>query len=716
MQQRLAGLFLAFLALTLFGLGAPRARADVASPHAAITLIAETRGAAPGSTLWVAVVQTLDKGWHTYWRNPGDAGEPTTIRWTLPAGWRAGDIAWPAPNRLPVGPIMNYGYEGKVVLAVPIEVPQGARPGEAAKLAATVDYLVCAEVCVPGSATVDLTVPVVAGVPAADPIGGPEIAAALASSPKPSGLTARFQVAGPRLSLAITGDPLAGATARGAYFYPYAETLIDYGKPETIDRGRRGLTLAMTPGEAFAKGAAPGSVAGVLAVDGRAYEVTATPGPPLEGSGGLGPPPAEAGAAAGLGLALAGAFLGGLILNLMPCVFPILSIKAAALAGHAGETARARAHALAFLGGVLASFLGLALALEGAKTAGAAVGWGFQLQSPIVVALLGLVMLAAALNLSGLFEVGTSAQGLGAGLASRGGLIGSTFTGVLAVVVAAPCTAPFMGPALGFALTQSGPAAAAVFLALGLGFAAPFTLLSLSPPLIRALPRPGPWMDLLRKTLAFPMYGAAAWLAWVLAQQTGPEGLARMLAAAVVLAFAAWLFGLGQRRAALGRDAGAIGLEGGAAAALAAAVALAAVGMEPAGGGAARASPAPAPAGGIASQPWSPDRLAALRAAHTPVLVNFTAAWCVTCQVNERVVFSTGEVARAFKRAGAVYLVADWTRRDGAIAQALSDQGRIGVPLYLVYGVDGGPPKVLPQLLTPSMVAQAVDRAATPGG
>jgi thiol:disulfide interchange protein DsbD len=265
-----------------------------------------------------------------------------------------------------------------------------------------------------------------------------------------------------------------------------------------------------------------------------------------------------------------------------------------------------------------------------------------------------------------------------------------------------------MGPALGFALTQPAPVAVSVFLALGLGFAAPFTLLSLSPSLIRALPRPGPWMDLFRKALAFPMLGAAAWLVWVLAQQTGPAGLARMLAAAVVLALAAWLFGLGQRRAAMGRDAGAIGLEGGAAVALVAAVALAAAGMAPEESGAARAAPAPT---GVVAQAWSPDRLAALRAAHTPVLVNFTAAWCVTCQVNERVVFSTGEVARAFRRAGAVYLVADWTRRDAAIARALGDQGRIGVPLYLVYGTGGGSPKVLPQLLTPSVVAQALDAA-----
>jgi thiol:disulfide interchange protein DsbD len=712
-MQRLVGLFLGILALALASLagGHARASAAVASPHAVTSLAAQTSGVAPGSTVWVAVVQQLDKGWHTYWRNPGDAGEPTAIRWTLPAGWRAGDIAWPAPQRLPVGPIMNYGYDGKVVLPVPIEVPANAKAGSQATLSATVEYLVCAEVCVPGSATVDLTVPVVAGTPPVDPAAGPEIAATLASAPKPSGLSARFQVAGPRLSLAIVGAPLVAAAAHDAYFYPYGETLIDHGKPETIDRGPRGLTLAMTAGEAFAKGAAPSQVTGVLALDGKAYEVSATSGPPPEGSGGLGPPArAGAGVAVGaLALAVGGAFVGGLILNLMPCVFPILSIKAVALAGHAGETARARRHGLAFLGGVVVSFLGLALALQAARATGEAVGWGFQLQSPVAVALLGLVMLAAALNLSGLFEIGTSAQGLGAGLASRGDLVGSAFTGVLAVVVAAPCTAPFMGPALGFALTEPAPVALTVFLALGLGFAAPFTLLSLSPALVRALPRPGPWMDVLRKTLAFPMYGAAAWLAWVLAQQAGPEGLARLLAAAVLLAFAAWLFGMGQRRSAVGRDARAIGLEGGAAACVAVAVALAAVGMSPADGGAAHAAPAPA---GLPTQPWSPERLTALRASRTPVLVNFTAAWCVTCQVNERVVFSAGEVAQAFRHAGAVYLVADWTRRDGAIAQALSEQGRIGVPLYLVYGADGGPPRVLPQLLTPALVAQALDHAA----
>ena len=707
--------FIASILVALAVIGGPLGvhAAPVTSPHATTQLVAETSGAAPGSTLWVAVVQILEKGWHTYWRNPGDAGAATAIGWTLPTGWRSGDISWPTPKRLPVGPIMNYGYEGKVVLPVPVQVPQTAKPGETVQLTAAVDYLVCAEVCVPGSATVSLTIPVVAGTPAAEPVFGPLIADTLAQAPKPSGLVATFEAKAPQLKLAIVGAPLAGAAAADAYFYPYDETLIDHAKPQSIDRGARGLTVTMTAGGAFAKGAAPATAAGVLTLDGKAYEVTAKPGPPPAGAGGLGAPSATAASpASGLVLAIGGAFLGGLILNLMPCVFPILSMKAAALAGHAGEPGLARAQALAFLGGVLVSFLGLAGALVAARAAGAAVGWGFQLQSPLAVALLGLVMLAAALNLSGLFEIGTSAQGLGSGLASRGDLLGSVFTGVLAVVVAAPCTAPFMGPALGFALTQSTPAALSVFLGLGLGFAAPFTLLSLTPALIRRLPKPGPWMDLFKKALAFPMYAGAAWLVWVLAQQTGPDGLARLMAAMLALAFGAWLFGLGQRRGAMGRDGGVIGLSTGAAISLAGAIALVAVGAygPPAGAtGAAKVS-----AGDLPSQPWSVETLATLRAAHRPVLVNFTAAWCVTCQVNERVVFNTSEVAVAFKKAGAAYLVADWTNRDGAIAKALSDQGRIGVPLYLLYGSNGGEPEVLPQLLTPALVAGALDRAAKP--
>jgi thiol:disulfide interchange protein DsbD len=320
------------------------------------------------------------------------------------------------------------------------------------------------------------------------------------------------------------------------------------------------------------------------------------------------------------------------------------------------------------------------------------------------VALLCLVMLAAALNLSGLFEIGVSAQGFGSGWVAQGRLLGSLLTGALAVVVAAPCTAPFMGPALGFALTQSPGAALAVFASLAVGFAAPYTALALTPSLARRLPKPGPWMDTLKKVLAFPMYGAAAWLLWVLSQQTGPLGLARLLAAAVALAFCAWLFGIGQRKRANSGRSRWTTL--GAAASLA--LALAFVGFGPFEPPPAAATPTAAP-GNLRSTPYSSERLAALRAAGTPVLVNFTAAWCVTCQVNERLAFSTAEVAKAMKSAGAVYMVADWTNRGPAIAQALAAEGRIGVPLYLYYPPGAAQPTTLPQLLTPAIVAGALN-------
>ena len=705
---------LAAIALVFAAIAGPTLAAPVASPHLNTELVAESAGAAPGSTVYVAVVQNIDKGWHTYWRNPGDAGEATTLKWTLPAGWRAGDIVWPAPKALPLGPIMNYGYEGRSVLAVPVQIPADARPGTTAALKVGVDYLVCADVCVPGSATASLTLPVVAGAPAADPHWGKVIADALAAAPKPAGLTATFQKVGAVLKIAVTGAPLAGADAADAYFYPYDDKLIDHAKPQVIERGPQGLTLTLTPGVDFSPtGAVPKTADGVLALDGKAYEISATPGPPPVGAAGLGAPKPGSkpggGGGGGMGLlaAVAFAFVGGLILNLMPCVFPVLSMKAASLAGHGEESGKARAQGIAFLIGVLATFLALAGVLIAARAAGAAIGWGFQLQSPLVVAGLGLVMLAAALNLSGLYEIGTSAQGIGAGLASRGDLVGSAFTGVLAVVVAAPCTAPFMGPALGFALTQPPVVALAVFLALGLGFAAPFTLLAFSPALMRRLPRPGAWMDGFKKVLAFPMYAAAAWLVWVLAQQSGPEGLARMLAAAVILALAAWLFGVGQRRAAQG-SGGRVAL-GLAAVSLALCVGVVASGRyaTPTAPGA----PVVAEAGALPSQPFSPETLASLRAAGKPVLVNFTAAWCVTCQVNERLAFSSAQVADAFKRSGATYLVADWTNRDAVIAKALADQGRIGVPLYLLYAPGAAAPKVLPQLLTPAIVAGALDGA-----
>ncbi len=692
----------------------PAAAAPVDTGHLEAELVVQERGAVPGGTVYVALRQTIDKGWHTYWRNPGDSGEPTTIKWTLPAGWQAGDIVWPTPARMPIGPLLNYGYSGEVLLPVPIQVPATATVGSTATLKADVTFLVCELTCVPEYASLTLTVPVVAAAPGANPGWGDKVAATLAAAPRAAGLAAVYAVEGDVVRLAVTGGPLKGADLSRAYFFPFDATVLDHAKPQPIERGAQGLTLSLPAGVAVSAGQTPPTLAGVLSLGDRAFEVSATAGTIPAGAvgGGILPPapiddhgPAP-GAAIGLPLALAFAFLGGLILNLMPCVFPVLSMKAAALAAHAHDAAAARRQGIAYLLGVLTTFLALAGALIALKAAGQAIGWGFQLQSPAMVAALALVMLLVALNLSGVFEAGSSLQGAGAGAASRTGLTGSFLTGVLAVVVAAPCTAPFMASAMGYALTQDAWLSLPVFAALGLGLAAPFVALSFAPPLLRHMPRPGPWMETLRHVLAFPMYGAVAWLVWVLAQQTGPAGLALALAAGVLAAFAAWLWGLAQRRppAPVLRGLAAV---------LAVGV-IAVTGLlameAPAPAGAAQAS---GEAAEVPSEPWSPDRVAALRAEGRPLLVNFTAAWCVTCKVNERTSLSTRTVADALARNNAVYLKADWTRRDAVIAAALAEHGRAGVPLYLVYGVGGSEPVILPQLLSEGMVAQALDKAAS---
>jgi thiol:disulfide interchange protein DsbD len=705
MVRYLAGL-LAALALAI-----PAHAAPVDTGHLVADLAAERQGIAPGETIHVVLSQTIDKGWHTYWRNSGDSGEATRIAWTLPAGWTAGDFVWAPPHRLPVGPLVNYGYSGTVLLPMALTAPKAAKAGETVTLKAAASFLVCEEICVPEDAVLTLELPVTAGPAPADPKWGPRIAAALAAAPRPAALTAAFQPGPAGVALGIAGAPLRGVDAAGAYFFPFDGTVIDHAKPQAIERGPDGLTLTLPSGYAFQGGAAgPDALQGVLEVGGRVFEIAAAKGPLPAGTAGLGPPAARPAAPAGpgLGLPLAVIFavLGGLILNLMPCVFPILAMKAASLAGHAHERAAARAQGLAFGAGVIVTFLALAGGLIALQAAGAAVGWGFQLQSPPVVAVLTLLMLAVALNLSGVFEVGTSLQGLGSGAASRGGLTGAVLTGALAVVVAAPCTAPFMAPALGWALTQSPVAALTVFLGLGLGFAAPFVAVAFAPGVLARLPRPGPWMVAFRKALAFPMYAAAAWLVWVLTVQAGEMALARVLAAAVLLALAAWLAGAAQARQALGTRAAGLGVP----AALLAAAAVAAAVWPPY-----AAAPAPGEASGetaeVPYKPWSPEAVAAARAEGKVVLVNFTAAWCVTCQVNERVAFSRKGVAEAMARTGTVYLKADWTRKDAVIAAELARHGRAGVPLYLVYGKDGRDGVILPQILTETMVVQALDRA-----
>ena len=699
--------------------------APVKTQHVEAELLSQTTGAAPGSTLYVALRQKIMPGWHTYWRNPGDAGQATSLTWTLPAGWSAGDIVWPTPERFMAGPLMNYVFSDEVYLPVPITVPADAKPGQIVTLRAAADWLVCKDVCVPEDATLTLDVPVTAA-PTTSPIAGKAITDALAAAPKPAGLKATFSANSTAVTLAITGAAVKGQDVAHAYFYPYNGAVLDQPKAQSAARGPDGLTMTLAPGYDFQHGKPPATLDGVIYLDPtHAYEVSATPGAPLAGAAGTTPPvvttdvgkggaattnPGDKTDTLGLPAAIALALLGGMILNLMPCVFPVLSMKAAALARHVEAPARARAEGVAFLVGCVATFIVLAAVLIAAQKAGQSVGWGFQLQSPGMVAALCLIMLAVGLNLSGVFEIGLSAQGVGQGLASRSDMIGAFFTGVLAVVVAAPCTAPLMAPAIGWALVQPPVAALCVFAALGVGLALPFTAVSFVPALFKLLPRPGAWMEVFRNVLAFPMYGAAAWLAWVFVLEAGDAALPFLFAAAVVLGLAAFLWGLSQhgQRVWLSRVLALV--------ALIAVVPLSVAGAKMSAAPAAGAATATAgPVAGVPTEPWSPDKVASLRASGKPVFVDFTAAWCVTCQVNERTALATKEVADAFQKTGAIYLKADWTNRNPEIAKTLAAVGRSGVPLYLLYDAGGtGDPKILPQLLTSGGVVEALNAAAKP--
>ena len=699
----------------------------VKTAHLEAQLVAQTQAATPGATIYLAVRQKIAPGWHTYWRNPGDAGEATSLKWTLPPGWRAGEFVWPTPSLVMTGPLASYVYEDAVYLPVPVEVPASAKAGAPVTLKARAEFLVCKDICVPEGADLSITLPIAAGSSALDPKHGQAVSDTLAKAPKAAGLEGRFQAKAGAVVLSVTGAVLKGAKPSHAFFFPFDGSAIEHAKPERVQVGPNGVTFTLAPGFSFQHGA-PKELAGVVALDANhAFEVAATPGAPLPGAAGANPPVASTplgghaetggsgvagkGGLAALAVAVGGALVGGLILNLMPCVFPVLAMKAAALARHVDNPAHARAEGLAFTAGVLATFVGLAALLLAAKAAGQSVGWGFQLQSPAVVAVLCLIMLLAALNLSGLFEAGVSLQGAGGALASKGGMAGSFFTGVLAVVVAAPCTAPFMAPAIGWAVTQPPAASLLVFAFLGLGLALPFTVVAFVPGLFKALPKPGAWMEGLRKFLAFPMYGTAAWLAWVFVLQAGDQALPWLFAAALAVAFGAWMWGVAQRREAMSTG-GLLAPRLAAAVAVLLAVPAVVQGASlsaptaPAAG-----SPAAATAGGaLPIEAWSPARVAELQAQGRPVFVDFTAAWCVTCQVNEKTALAGKGVSDAFTRTNAVYLKADWTKRDPVIAEALSAQGRSGVPLYLVYGA-APQPQVLPQLLTEGAVVSALDAA-----
>jgi thiol:disulfide interchange protein DsbD len=715
LRSWIPGVLLAWTA-TLAGLLADSpAGAAVPAANVCARLISEARGIVPGAPFWVGLEFDIKPGWHTYWRNPGDSGKPTSLAWTLPEGFTAGPILWTTPHRFELPPLVNFGFAGHALHLVRIEAPATLRPGTSVELHATASWLVCADVCIPESTSLVLKLPVAAEA-GIDSAQAAIFAAARRELPvaAPAATEARLQDGQLVLSLgAAWGERLAHITA--LEFFPYDDGAIDYGAPQRLTRTGTGLELAIKAGDSPGT---DGVVRGLLlaheqdggsavAVPLEISATLATPATPVTPAAGVAAPTSGA-ATPGFAMLLLLSVGGGLILNLMPCVFPVLSIKAIGLVEQARRhPAAVRTKGLVFAAGVISSMLALAVVLLALRAGGEQIGWGFQLQSPLFVTLMVYLLLGVGLNLSGVFEVGGSLAGVGDGLTQGDSYRASYFTGVLTTLVATPCTAPFMAAAVGAALTQSTGSALAIFAALGAGLSLPYLCLSFAPWLRRALPRPGPWMDTLKQLFAFPMYASAAWLLWVLAQQT-PAGLAGALAGVVLVGLAAWAFqrsqrpGLGARRVAT-------------ATAVLALILAIALPVQVARTGAAIAAPTGATTGSAHTdadgwQAYDAAQVAALAGAGRPVLVNFTASWCLTCLVNERNAFADPAVEALFRAKGVALVKGDWTNRDPAITAALSAFGRAGVPLYVIYNATPGShePVVLPQLLSAGIVRDAL--------
>jgi thiol:disulfide interchange protein DsbD len=679
--------------------------ADVAHLHVQLTTLTGFLHR-PGSNR-AGLYFKLEPGWHIYWENPGDSGEPPHIRWTLPEGITAGPLQFPPPSRLPLGPLMDFGYAGEVIFPLELNVAGTAAIGPAI-LHAKVDWLVCREVCIPGKAELELDREV-----KDDLLGGlmpapPDSALWRAFKPWPGQLPSNdhavFQPTPTGFRLAV----ITGQRETQAEFFPEDEDVLDNPTPQAVTPTATGLVLDLKKDANLTS--SPARLKGVLELaGGRNYEIAATPGTVAA------PPAAPAFSFGALASTVFFAFLGGLLLNLMPCVFPVLFLKGLALVNSGTEERhKLRAHGLVYAVGILVSFWALVALLLGLRAAGATLGWGFQFQSPIFLGLMAALLFFLGLSLAGQFEIGLTLTSAGGSLAAKQGYAGSFFTGVLAVIVATPCTAPFMGAAVGYALAQPAAVTFAVFTALALGLAVPYVLLTLQPSWTRILPKPGAWMDILKQAVSVPIFGTVIWLTWVVAEAYGPNLLLALLCIFLLLAIAGWFLGRwpAQRWPTL-------------VAALLLLTALVACITSPR-----ELATAPAelmaqpssesPAARSVWQPWSADGVQHALAAGQPAFVDFTAGWCLSCQVNERVALSQPEVMQAFGARNVALFKADWTRGDPAITQELTALGRSGVPVYALYTPEQSAPSLLPQVLTPGIVLDAINKlptaAATPAG
>jgi thiol:disulfide interchange protein len=653
-------------------------------------LVSEVEAAQPGKPFKVALRLVHEPHWHTYWIHAG-TGYPTAISWTLPEGWSAGPIEWPTPIVIKDsrGTVVGNGYEGEILLPVTITPNANTPIGQPAKLVAKAEWLMCADACVPGEATLETTINVAAEARANSRWA--EKIAALPMPKAPEAWNIKAQRIGNEIHLLLTPRSDAAKPLTSPHFFA-EDGFIQYDQPQRVEPTGNGQKLVLPISESAE--ANTQRLVGVLSTQqpfaGLSINV------PIEQAAAVATAATSKTAnvpTQSLGALLALALLGGLILNLMPCVFPVLGIKILGFVNQAGaERSKVVMHGITFTLGVLASFWALAGVLAVLRAGGAELGWGFQLQSPPFVFGLAVVMLVFALSMSGVFEFGLSATGVGANLQAKSGYAGSFFTGVLATVVATPCSAPFLAPVLGAALALPTASSFALFTAIAIGLSAPYLLLSIFPQAVRMLPRPGAWMETFKQVMAFPLYATVVFLVWVLAGQTSENGLLMVLIGLTVVAMGIWWYGRftapGSKpvRTRIGWFGAALLITGG--------VAL--------------GWPRNPAANEIVWEAWSVERVAALRAQGRPIYVDFTARWCATCQTNKKLVFSSEEVLRAFREKNVATLKADWTNRDPKITAELAKWGRSAVPFNLLYLPDRDEPTVLPELLSPDTVLRAL--------
>lgn len=712
--MRIAHLLLASLVLLGAGLSALADSSSADLPHVHVQLMVLPQALDRGGAAEAGIYFKLEPGWHVYWMNPGDAGEPPRVRWTLPAGITAGPLQFPAPKRLPLGPLMDFGYEDEVLFPLTLNVANSASEAPAA-LHAKVSWLVCRGSCIPEKTELEISRNVAEPSGKSAPL---EADAAVFQKfaeriPKPMPTTFRVGFQNNAGSIRLTVE--SGQRETEAAFFPAQADVFDNPAPQKVVATAKGLTLDLKK-DANLK-ASPAQLSGVIELSGgRAFEFVALQGPPAAPAPGAASLPVTGSVASAVPIApepvapshrspglleAAGlAFVGGLLLNLMPCVFPVLFLKGLALVQSGNEERnRLRTHGFVYAAGILVSFWALVALLLGLRAAGARLGWGFQFQSPVFLALMAGLLFFLGLSLAGQFEIGLTLTSAGGALAQKQGYTGSFFTGVLAVIVATPCTAPLMGPAIGYALAQSAAVTFAVFTALALGLAAPYVALTLQPAWTRVLPRPGAWMEVLRQAISVPIFATVIWLAWVLAQAYGASVLAALLASFLLLAMAGWFLG----RWPATRWATVV-----AALIVLAVIALSVVAPRRL-AVAAQGATSSGPSAGK-WEPWSAATVARYQAQGRPVFVDFTASWCLSCQVNERVALNQPSVQKAFKDANVALLRADWTQQDEAIGNTLTSLGRSGVPAYALYAPGKANPEMLPEVLTAGIVTDAVAR------